>query len=118
MIFSQDANGLVVMDAEHGVLAAGDAFYWQEIADTNASNGVALKPTGQALDKTLCGTIDFTFKVTTAGNYNLFFRLLTRGRQGKIWVEVDGQKNAVGPHGNNGRVVFCYTGLQLAKRLR
>lgn len=106
MIFIQAPDGLVVMDAEHGVLTAGDAFYWQEVSTpSGGSSGTAFKPTGQTWDKTLAGYIDYTFKISTARNFNLFFRTHTQGREGKIWVELDGQLNAVGPS-DNGRLYF------------
>ena len=107
MIFSQNANNIAVADAEHGDLVAGDAFYWGLVAD--GASGQALQPTGQTWDKTLAGYADYTFKLTTGGSFNLFFYLNTHGREGKIWVELDGQLNAVGPN-DNGRLYFHSSG--------
>ena len=103
VIFSPDANDIVAMDAENGDLAAGDTVTWRKTAVTGAVAMTAILPSGMTWNRQSSGKMTYTFDITTAGDYNILSRVLTKGRECWAWYEIDGNKQAIGPK-NLGRL--------------
>lgn len=104
--FYQNSDGLVIMEAQSGISVSGDLYYWREQSvPAGASDSSCLSPTGSTWDKTAAGTLTYNFAIDTAGDYEILMRVHTLGGEGKVWTEIDGQRNIVGP-GNVGRLYY------------
>ena len=105
MIFSPNDDGVILMRAVNADRYSGGLVQWLNTDDDTVI------PSGHTWDKTLSGRLKFTVQVTSAGAYDLLARLNTGGRDCWLWVEVDGDRKAVGPK-SFGRTLHNETSFQ------
>lgn len=100
VIFSPDSNNIVAMDAENGDSIAGDSVVWNKV---DVDGIQAITPSSMTWSRSLSGKMTFNFDINVASDYKVLTRILTKGRDCWVWVEIDNNKQAIGPK-NFGRL--------------
>ena len=100
--FAQNADEIIVGGVEHVDSIAGDMFVWRKndpLTPAGSVNGEAVSTGGNSWNWRRSARLTMQFSVATTGDYELYLRCHTNGRDCSVWLIVDddytlfGQKN-------------------------
>ncbi len=87
-VFTQQENGLVVIEAENGTLS-GNVNPWNVGADSSASSGGYISAQSNSWNQNTSGVSTYVFSVRAAEEALIYMR--KRGSGNSVWISIDGR---------------------------